>query len=61
MRRLIRSPWFPLACLFAGILVIVGVLALAGAFSGPMESLYAAAALLAGLGTVFLAVTRFRR
>ncbi|MDG6109579.1 hypothetical protein Daura_31480 [Dactylosporangium aurantiacum] len=60
MRRLVRSRWFPLACLFAAIGIIVAVLALAGAFTGPVEALTATAVLLAGLGTVFLATVRRR-
>lgn len=60
MKRLVRTRWFPLACLFAAVGIGVAVLALAGAVSGPVESLTAAAALLAGLGTVFLATTRRR-
>ena len=60
MKRLAGTRWFPLACLFAAVGIIVVVLALAGAVTGPVESLTAAAALLAGLGTVFLATTRRR-
>lgn len=60
MKRLVDRRWFPLACLFAGVGIIVVVLALTGAVTGPVESLTATATLLAGLGTVFLATTRRR-
>jgi len=52
--------WYPLAALFAVVGVIVVVLAMTGAVGGVMDSLYAAAALLAGLGTVFVLLVRRR-
>ncbi|GAA2627511.1 hypothetical protein GCM10010399_68880 [Dactylosporangium fulvum] len=56
-----RRPWSPLAWFFAVVVLIVVVLLGAGALTGPEEALWAFAALLAGLGTVFLAVSRWRR
>ncbi|UWZ34077.1 hypothetical protein Drose_22785 [Dactylosporangium roseum] len=50
-----------LVWLFVVVVLIVVVLLAAGAVTGPEDALWASAALLAGLGTVFLAVSRWRR